>query len=161
MTLPSSDNYLTYGGELVDYSAVENPQTDLSAEASNSMRASVAGMSATCFRAIINFHVDVSDVIIDNMYAVWDVDTSDAPTMSKVEPGWYQIVFPTEVYDLRAQTQNLNLLGGIANPNVSNTDKGYYCTVNKIDNVTFDIFMWNVADTTREDIAETITLCVR
>lgn len=164
MTLPSSDSYLTYGGEIEDYSQVENPQTDLSAEASNSLRASVAGMSNTCFRAEVNFYADENgDVFFSDIRAVWDVNSSEDPIAERVEPGWYRITFPESVVDLRGENQDLNLLGGIANPNAPNNDLGYFCSVNRINNLVFDVFLWSIVNADREDMASSyrITLCVR
>lgn len=155
MTLPSSDSYLTYGGELVNYSQVEDPNTDLDADASNQLRASAAGLSNTAFRAIFTITVDdVAQVItFTNLNAVWDVGNSAAPTGVYRGVGWYRITFPVQVTDLRGNLQYVNLLGGIANPDVFNGN-GFMCTVNKtgLSPNVIDIFIFSIVDAQLEDM---------
>jgi len=152
MTLPASDSYDTYGGELVDYSAVEDPTTDLPASASNQARASSAALTNTAFRAIMVFYIDASNnPVIKYFNSVWDNDLSDAPTISYVAAGTYDIEFPATVVDLRGQTQNLNLLGAWANPDVVNGN-GYLTTVNKTGANTFRVYNWSFIDLLLEDM---------
>jgi hypothetical protein len=166
MTLPSSDSYITYGGEIINYSEVEDPNTDLDQEQSNSMRASAAALSDTCFRAILVFYIDVGNIpVIVNYNAVWDVqNTSPLPIISYDGVGVYTVKFPTSVIDLRGNPQNINLLGGIANPDCNNFN-GYFCTVQKIDLVTFTIFNWSAVDRLLQDTGfgpdSKFVLCVR
>ncbi len=161
MTLPSSDSYSTYGGDIVDYSVVEDPDTDLAADASNQCRASAAGMTATCFRAVVTFIWDGSTgLTLLNVNSVWDGVASLDPVLTRLTVGTYRIVFPAAVTDLRGNTQSLNLLGGIANPDVSNSN-GYFCTVHKVDLITFDVYVISAVDAALEDLAAPINLMVR
>lgn len=146
MTLPSSDSYITYGGEIINYSEVEDPNTDLDQEQSNSMRASAAALSDTCFRAILVFYIDVGNIpTIVNYNAVWDVLATPLPTISYDGVGVYTITFPTSVVDYRGNSQNINLLGGVVNSDCNNFN-GYFSTVQRVDLVTFTVFSWSAVD---------------
>ena len=157
MTLPSSDAYLTYGGELENYSQVEDPQTDLDAEASNQLRASAAGITNTCFRAIVDFTIgDPGGItpILNQHYAVWDTVSSDPPVITYMSIGVYQIQFPNSVFDLRGASQDLNLLGSVVNVNVDNGN-GFFATSRRNNATTFTVYMWSAVDASLEDIGGT------
>lgn len=166
MTLPASDSYSTYGGELVNYSDVEDPNTDLDAEASNQLRATAAGISATCFRVIFSFSVTSPSetMFLNSLTAVWDTTATAAPTMTRLQAGQYQFVFPTQVTDLRGNLQYYAFLGGIANPDIFNGN-GFYCTVQKagLANTTVQVFCQSSIDGTLEDLStgQNITVMLR
>jgi head-tail adaptor len=144
MTLPASDSFALYGGIINDYSAVEDPSTDLAAVSSNQFRASTAAMTATAFRVVFNFYIDISNDIsniarITNIRAVWDTTATNNPTITYMSVGIYRVVFPSTVYDLLGNIQTINLLGGFGNIDIANTTNNFI-TVNRINSTTFDIY---------------------
>lgn len=158
MTLPSSDSFDSYGGSIIDYSQVEDVSTDLNSESSNSLRASVAAMTATSFRAIVIF--DGYAQVINNYTACWDITSSTNPTITKVDVGIYRVTFPSSIFDVRGQTQSLNLLGGIANIDVDNVD-GNFCSVNRVSSIIFDVYLWSVLSFRVDLPGKNIMLMVR
>lgn len=161
MTLPNADSYDTYGGELTDYSVVEDPQTDLSAESSNELRADIAAMTSTCFRCVITWHIDdpggANTPTVDDVKAVWNTDLTTPPTIARLSEGVYEITFPTTVFDVRGNEQTFAILGSFAGFNAA----GIITTAQVIDSQTIDIFINDIATAAVSDAVGTTAVYVR
>lgn len=134
MSLPEKNDYNALGGELIDYSPVEDPSTDLSAEASNEMRSDIAGITQICMRAWCGFSVDgYGDAIIGDTEqdygAVYGRALAYKPTILKTAPGFYTIIFPASVVDPRGNSKNIN----IQFPFGYCADGGYLTNVARLD----------------------------
>jgi hypothetical protein len=148
MTLPNSDDFDSLGGEIQDYAPVEDPTTDLPAEASNSLRASAAAMSNTCFRVSMSIYMDTAgDMSLYSIDAVWDTDATPDPVITAPVTGIWQIDFTTPVTDLRGNLQDLVLLGGIANPDIANI-AGYFITLKKLSSTSFRLYIYRTSTDT-------------
>ena len=102
MSLPNANSFNNLGGELVDYSPVTNPTTDLSAEASNEMRSDVAAMTRTVTKAWVAFTVSGSSVIgvaNSDFDAVYGNAQIYKPTGVYNSVGAYTITFPASIID--------------------------------------------------------------
>jgi hypothetical protein len=109
--LPNVANYDTYGGELEDYSLVEDPTTDLAADLANEQRVDTAGMTATALRAFVVFTWSVDEgVTIRQQGAVWGNGTS--PTIALTAPGTFTITWPSTATDARGVSRSVNLRAG-------------------------------------------------
>ena len=111
MSLPNKQSYDNLGGELSDYSPVTDPTTDLSAEASNETRVDVAAMTRTIPRVYCSITCGGTSVTISNTDydAVFGVDISYKPSITRVSTGIYELTWPEEIVDARGITQILNL----------------------------------------------------
>jgi len=144
--LPEKSSYAQYGGELQDYSPVEDPETDLSAEASNASRCDTSAMTRTATRAWVAFTVSGSTVTIaSNDYdAVYGNDNTVKPVVVKLIPGLYAVTFPTSVVDARGTTHSVNLNVGFAN--IEDLADGYFANCKKIGANVFNIAVWSTQD---------------
>lgn len=142
MALPDSDSFDTYGGEKIDYSDVEDPSTDLSAEESNEARASTSMMTRTAVRAWCSFN---SDGTIDAGYydAVYGNDLSVKPTVVQNVTGDWRITFPATVTDPRGNTHTLNLRSAQANYE-GQTGIGYVATATVLTERTVEVYIYDL-----------------
>lgn len=117
MALPNKQSYANLGGELRDYSPVTDPSTDLSAEASNELRADNAAMTRTAVKAIVKFTTDGTTVTVDNLDhdAVYGNASLYKPTGVRNSAGDFTITFPSSVSDARSKTQTINFFAAWAN----------------------------------------------
>lgn len=99
MTLPDTDSLNTYGGELADYAPIEDPTTDRSADAANMAFASVAMMTHTIPRAIVQFAGHATTPTRTTHDAVWGNTSGVAPTIAKTGTGVYTVTWPSSVND--------------------------------------------------------------
>lgn len=107
MSLPNSNSFDNLGGELEDLYPVADPQTDLSAEASNDTRADLAMMSRTAYRAIVQFTAAASPSLV-GWDAVWKGSDSTAPEITRSSQGHYLITFAETVINERGLEVGLN-----------------------------------------------------
>ena len=109
MALPTATSYDILGGEIVDLYPVENPTTDLSAEASNELRADVAMMSRMIPRARVKFTgVNGAAPTLVGWEAVWKgADTAD-PVFERSSEGRFTVSFATSVENERGEEVTLN-----------------------------------------------------
>lgn len=96
--LPSAD---TFGPALIDYDAIEDPQTDLSSAAWNLVRAQLAAISQTAVKAWVHVTVAAGVATLESHGASWD-ETGNLPTVSRSSAGVYTITWPTSVNDFQA-----------------------------------------------------------
>lgn len=113
--LPEKQSYAALAGNLADYEVVEDPTTDLSAEAGNELRCDVAQMTRTAIRAWVKFQYVSSAVVLLDWDANWKVGTPTPPIVNRASTGIYGIEWPVSVTDERGITRNLNLLTGWGN----------------------------------------------
>ena len=103
MSLPATDSASTYGGAgLVDYGgvAVIDPTTDRPAYGVNQLVSSVAGMTHTAIRAIVQFTQNGTGApTLLYSDATWAATGYVAPTPARASAGVYTFTWPTQVYD--------------------------------------------------------------
>lgn len=109
MTLPAIDSYDTYGGNKIDYSPVEDPATDLSADQGNQERASVAGMTRTAARAIVAFTTLSGLGTVTYFDTVWGNAFADTPIVVQGIPGVWAMGLPASITDFTGVEQDLNI----------------------------------------------------
>lgn len=105
MTLPAIDDISTYGGIINNYTEVVDPTTDLSADASNAYRASVAGMTRVSKRLFVIWTNDGSDGTIVTFDSVVGNSNVYHPIISKNGTGHWRLTFPPSVYDMLGNQQ--------------------------------------------------------
>ena len=109
MTLPAIDSYDTYGGNKIDYSPVEDPATDLSADQGNQARASVAGMTRTAPRLIVAFTTLAGLGTVTYFDGVYGNAFADTPIVVQGIPGVWAMGLPATITDFTGVEQNLNI----------------------------------------------------
>lgn len=109
MTVPAIDDFATYGGIKIDYSPVEDPDTDLSADQGNQARASTAGMTRTAARIIINFTTSGGVATVTAWDAVYGNPFLYLPEIQQGIPGQWVVVLPASIQDALGTTQLLNI----------------------------------------------------
>lgn len=124
--LPGIDDLDSYGGEKLDYEPVEDPTTDIGADAWNLIASNVAGMTQTACRAWVAFvgHAATPADPASNVHgAVWGSSAPVKPTVVKGGTGIYDITWPTEITDELGVEHTVNLrhawgsvYGSTANP---------------------------------------------
>lgn len=114
MALPDKATFATVGGTILDYSAVEDPNTDLAAEFSNEVRADTAAMTRMIPRAYVAFTTNGTTCTVVEHDAVWGNDLAIAPTVARTGTGAYTVTWPTTVTDARGVVRSLNLRRGSA-----------------------------------------------
>lgn len=147
MSLPEKNDYNSLGGELIDYSPVEDPSTDLAAEASNEMRCDIAAMTQTAIRAWVGFSVDgYGDPVVGNTEqdygAVYGRAIEYKPEILKSAPGTYTIIFPETIIDARGFEKSLNIQCGFGN--CESTEQ--LTSVKRIASNMLNLFLWNTTD---------------
>ena len=159
VNLFTDTSYDDFGGEIIDYAPVEDPQTDLNSEASNSLRASCAGMTNTCFRVELGIYLNGGAGYLDSINAVYDTVSTPNPTVTRHAAGTIIVDFSacSPVYNLRGELQNLVLLGGIANPDIANP-VGYFCTVYQTAPLVFYIYTYNTGVNLLADLADNVII---
>lgn len=120
MSLPESTTYDQLGGTLTDYRPVENPDTDLSADASNLLRSNTAAMSRTAIRGWFTFTVTLlpapSPVIASSDFdAVYGNSLSVKPFIEIEDVGIYTVTFPSSIIDDLLVTRYLLIRCAVAN----------------------------------------------
>lgn len=159
MALPNIQSYENLGGELADYKPVEDPTTDLSAEASNELRADFAASTRTCDKAWFCFTVNSGDLEIapgdfDAVYGNADIYK---PTGSYNSTGNYTFTLPASVIDARGNTQYLNLKTAIAN--IGETGFGAQAKVtsaNTVDVYISDVVGASIGDPSTSSVKVTV-----
>lgn len=106
MTLPDRDSISTYGGALANYGAMVDPTTDEDAAWRNKYAANVAMMTHTITRSARTFlgtsggATSVADPSTGFVHdAVWGDSSSVKPSVTHVQTGIYDIVYPSTVSD--------------------------------------------------------------
>lgn len=112
--LPDKNSYQNLGGEIVDYSAVVDPTTDLGAAQDDDARADVAAMTRTAIRAYVTFTATTSPTPTEHD-AVWGNADLVAPTIIRSSAGVFIVTWPASVVDARGITHSVNLRVGWAN----------------------------------------------
>lgn len=110
MSLPEKNSFNNLGGELINRRPVENPQTDLDAEASNEMRADLAAMTRTATRCMVKFTISggdgyVSNTAFDNVFGN---SITYKPDVAYLGTGSYTVTFPETITDARGNERNIN-----------------------------------------------------
>lgn len=145
--LPNKNSYSELGGELTDYSPVTDPQTDLSADASNEARADTAAMTRTAIRAWVTLSCATDVITISNTDydAVYGIALIYKPTVTYIGVGIYEITFPETVLDARNVSQTINFNSGWANVDIEQGLNPLVATVQKISANVFRVYLINVA----------------
>jgi len=140
MPLPDIDSLDTYGGIKINYSEVEDPDTDLSADASNKSRVSIAAMTNTACRAIITFTHNGTTATVTNVIASYVHSAPYTPTIAKLSTGQWGITMPASVVDELGETHFINIRKAHGNAST-----GLFChiqcvrfSVNQVIVYTFD-----------------------
>jgi len=117
MALPDKATFATLGGEIDDYSAVEDPTTDLAGAFSSETRADVAAMTRMIPRAVVSFTTDGATCTVVDHDSVWGADLAVKPTvvLDLGYGGKSVITWPTTVTDARGVVRSLNLRRGLVN----------------------------------------------
>ena len=96
--VPSSD---TFGPALINYDAVEDPETDLDMTSWNLVRAQLAAISATAVKAWVHLTVAAGVLTLESHGASWN-ESGNLPTVNRVSAGLYTVTWPDSVYDFQA-----------------------------------------------------------
>jgi len=114
MTLPSRDSLSSYGGRMSNYSDVVDPTTDEDAEWRNKYAANVAMSTHTVTRAFRSFlgttggATAVADPSTGFAHdALWGDAASVKPSVTHVQTGVYDGIWPTTVTDELDETHTL------------------------------------------------------
>ena len=106
MTLPDRDALSTYGGALDNYGQMTDPTTDEDAAWRNKYVANVAMMTHTVTRAVRSFlgtsggATSIADPSTGFIHdAVWGDSSTVKPSVTHVQTGIYDIVYPSTVSD--------------------------------------------------------------
>jgi len=145
--LPNKNSYSELGGELTDYSPVTDPETDLSADASNEARADTAAMTRTAIRAWVTLTCATDAITVSNTDydAVYGIALIYKPTITYIDVGIYEVTFPETVLDARNITQTINFSYGWANVDIEQGLNPLISTVQKISANVFRVYLINVA----------------
>lgn len=143
--LPNKNSYSELGGELIDYSPVTDPQTDLSAEASNESRVDTAAMTRTAIRAWVTLTCAISDISVANIDydAVYGIALIYKPTVAYIDVGIYEVTFPETILDARSITQTINFSLGWANVDIEQGANPLVSTVQKMSANVFRVYLIN------------------
>jgi len=106
--LPGIDDIDSYGGVFINYSPIEDPQTDLDAGFFNLISSNVAGMTQTAWRAIVRVQMNgaAAPTLLQH-WAVWGNGPSVAPTLVRSGVGALQVIWPSTVVDALVQTKSV------------------------------------------------------
>ena len=115
MALPDKATFATLGGEITDYSDVEDPTTDLAGAFNSETRADVAAMTRMIPRAFVAFTTNGTTCTVVDHDAVWGGDLAVKPTVAYVSDGLYTVTWPTTITDARGVVRALNLRRGQVN----------------------------------------------
>lgn len=114
MTLPDRDSISTYGGALSNYGSVIDPTTDEDAAWRNKYAANVAMMTHTITRGVRSFlgtsggATSVADPSTGFVHdAVWGDSSSVKPSVTHVQTGIYDLVYPSTVTDELAASHSV------------------------------------------------------
>lgn len=119
MALPDKSTFDTIGGEIIDFSAVEDPNTDLAGAFNSEARADNAAMTRMIPRAYVAFIVSGSLCNVVDHDAVWGNSLAVKPTVAYVSFGQYTVTWPTTVADARGVVRALNLRRGLGSVETS------------------------------------------
>ena len=111
MTLPDSDTLANYlaADQLVDFSPMVDPNTDLPAEGANEAFASLAMMTRMAPRAYVVLVPGDGSVELTEHDAVWGNTYLVAPTVEYINTGRYVVTFPASVNDALGVEHSVNL----------------------------------------------------
>ena len=115
MPLPGIDTLDDLGGALSNLGGapVENPQTDLDADADNIARANVAAMTHTATRAWVRWtgftYSAPAFVVPDDHDSLWGSSTGVRPTVQQTSAGVYVVTWPATVTDELGNVHTLNI----------------------------------------------------
>lgn len=151
--LPEVQSYDGLGGDIIDYAAVVDPETDLPAEASNETRADVAAMTRMIGRAFVSFD-NGGEVSIHD--AVWGNSDAVKPVVAVLSAGRYTITWPSSVTDARATSHPVNLRVGLP----SLVDVAYIATAERTAPNVFLVQVYGIAAGTLDDPPGLLTLVV-
>lgn len=112
--LPAIDDYDSLGGELQNYAPVEDPLTDLDAEADNKARANTAAMTQTLPRAMCTGVLGLAPTV-DLHRAVWGNSAAVKPTIARIAAGHFEISWPVSIVDARGGAHVVAFIGAFAN----------------------------------------------
>lgn len=112
MALPDKSTFASIGGEIIDFSAVEDPNTDLAGAFNSEVRADVAAMTRMIPRAYVAFTLSGTTCTVVEHDAVWGNDLAVVPTIVRTGTGAFTVTWPTTVTDARGTVHSLNLRRG-------------------------------------------------
>lgn len=120
MPLPDIDSITSYNGApngtLIDYSAVEDPNTDQPAAGANAQQASTAMMTRMASRAYCTFtYASGSSAPVNEHDAVWGTGAPVLPVVARSSAGIFTITWPTTVSDALGATRSVNFRRGWPN----------------------------------------------
>lgn len=153
--LPNKSSYSELGGELTDYSPVTDPETDLSADASNEARADTAAMTRTAIRAWVTLSClsDVITIANTDYDAVYGIALIYKPTITYIDVGVYEITFPETVLDARNVTQTVNFNGGWANFASTQGANILGASVEKMSANVIRVYLYNISSGTLANVS--------
>lgn len=110
----SADNF---GGLKEDYSPIEDPATDRSADEVNPLIVAASEMTATAIRAFVVFTGAATDPAVTNgnHRAVWGSSDAVLPTVDRFSTGVYDITWPASITSDFGDSIAVNLVTGFAN----------------------------------------------
>lgn len=162
MSLPDSDSLSTYIGapQLIDFSAVVDPNTDVSAAGLNQALCTLAMSSLTIPRAIVSFVDTGSTLAFSYQQAVWGNDFSVQPTLGNSGTGLYSITWPATVSDQLAISHSVNLVQVIS-AQVMTTGAPYFCSAALSSSNSVSIRIHNASASLATPTGLPITIVVR
>lgn len=116
MPVPAIDTFDDLGGALSNLAGmpVENPLTDVDADADNRARCNVAAMTHTTTHAWVawtgaTWTGSPASVTPDDHEAVWGSSVSVRPTVSQTAEGVWLVTWPTTITDELGTTHTVNI----------------------------------------------------
>jgi|SRR5215210_762124 len=109
MTLPDIDAIETLGGALRDFSPVEDPETERSADDANKAYCDVAMATHTLTRAWARITTHATTPTLAAHDEQWAARTSTVPVVARTGAGVFTVTWPSLVTDELAVTHALNL----------------------------------------------------
>lgn len=108
-----------YGGPYKDALPVEDPETQLGADAFNALSEDAAQLTRTGVRAIVRFATRTAapEQIVQNVTAVvsvWGNTMAQQPTITRRGTGEYEVTFPPSFVDANGVREDVSFLFGQA-----------------------------------------------
>jgi hypothetical protein len=115
MPLPDTSDFTTdYGAPYKDAHPVDDPETDVSADALNQLFADCAAMTRTAPRAWVKFTgatytSGTMSISVADHDALWGDGNDVKPTVAQTSAGSYVITWPTSVTDRLGASHSTNI----------------------------------------------------
>jgi len=157
MALPDIDSFASLAGKLNDYSDVVDPTVDLPADAGNTTRANVAGMTRMLERVFVIWSNDGTDGTVAVFDSVIGNDAALYPVITKIGTGHWRMTWTPGVIDMLGRETAWSFRHALGEALHSEPIK-VQCV--KTQPNAIDVYMWVLPAATANDVAG-VSLLVR